>query len=301
VALGLCLGLACCELVINTSHLDSDDGSDGGVKEGAPGPDAQDSGDAKMDGRAPRDGKSPVDDGPPVDAGPFCASQVDAQFCADFDDGSVNYAVPVSWPPPFSFHGTMSLDEDVRVSPPASLRVDLAPSEAGVDADRSVTKLGTGFTATISKFHVAFDLLVDVRDTMDNSQLQPFDVSLGLGNDYFELTFELASPSSGGAGDSGACIYYQLYMDAASPIDQHLFSFARAPTAGDWTHVDISFTLSSTIGTLYAAFNDASVLDGVQFEAGGYTQNPYFELGGTAYWPTAGWVEHIDNFVVWFE
>jgi hypothetical protein len=297
--LGLCLGLACCELVINTSHLDSDDGNDGGVKQGESGPDTRTTGDARtLDGRG--DARGPADGGPPVDAGPFCARQVDARFCADFDDGSVTYAVPKSWPLPLLLNGTMTLDEDAWVSPPASLRVDLAPSEVDVDANRSVTKFGTGFTATISKFHVAFDLRVDALDTTDNSQLQPFDVTLGIGNDVFTLTFELAAGSSGGFGDSGAGIYYQLYTDAGES-NQGMFSFSRAPSVGEWTHVDISFKLTSATGTLSAALNDASVLEGAHFASGGYTHDPYFELGGTSYWPTAGWVEHIDNFVVWFE
>jgi hypothetical protein len=297
--IGLCLGLVCCELLVNTSHLDADygeGGAEGGEeagRDGRPGHDARHPGDAK-----PTRDASPGD-GPQVDvdAGPFCASQIDAKFCADFDDGSVTYAEPMPWGKPDLVNATMSLDTHERRSPPASLEVILFPTEAGIQ--KSVAKLSTVFSQTVSRFRVAFDMRLDVIDMVTQSALEPFDVSFGSSTDNFTLTLELAP--NGGLSDSGAGIYYQRQVDGGEAPGSGVIAFTRAPQAGEWTHIDISFTLNETTGTLNASLNDASVLENATFATGGSMQDPDIELGGTVFAPTRGWTVHFDNFVVWFE
>jgi hypothetical protein len=173
----------------------------------------------------------------------------------------------------------------------------LLSTTEGTDAGKSVAKIGTNLSGTVTNFHVAFDMRLDQVDQVTTSEYLPFDVTLGNDSTFFTLYLDIAP--NGGIGDSGAAIYYQLFVNNTQ-VSSTTFALARAPALGQWTHVDIAFTLGADSGVVTTALNDASVLDGAAFATAGANLDPQLELGGAVFAPTQAWGAHFDNFAVSF-
>jgi hypothetical protein len=192
-----------------------------------------------------------------ADAGPHFCATVDADFCADFDEGNVITAwpMPVTWMPGPTVLGTLALDPTMSPpSPPDALLSATTLDDAGLNYSTAAI-LERSFPVAATALHLDFFVYFQTPPptpvdflmvTMTNSNC-----TMG-GNSNYNLHLRGATDSLGGVSLE--------VVEEQCGVMQPPAAFSSDVLAGKWLHFVIDGTFMGTgqnVGTLIVALGAA--------------------------------------------
>jgi hypothetical protein len=204
----------------------------------------------------------------------YCNALVPAPtFCEDFDEGSLSQG----WTSQFNYGGgTLGLDTQVFVSPPASAHV-VIPAEMGEDYGQAVLNLQ--FEQTFMTADVDFDYICSEVD--DTTVLVVGWSSYTLNLAFNTTNVEVAEELNPSGSESNMWLFAQL--PAGSPL--HVSVTLSTVDTGTGGQIDVYFNHSAT-AAIEQALDSPPIASAVQFDF------------GAVYSQGAGWNANFDNIVV---
>ena len=226
-------------------------------------------GDGSADGVAPGDGST----------SPFCANDLDATFCADFDESTDAMAGFSSLY--LNDGGVNGLDEEFSSSPRAFFSGNRVLG-SGTSAHAAIVRT-TGITPN-SAIHLAFDIRIDSLDTAGKQVEALAIVSNSSTRSSLQLNLKAASSEVGEE---------IIALDGGSSYYPHLFSTKLS--VGSYAHLDITMTFDSISRAIKVTVDGSTVVEALMNAA--FVAGPVDLYLGNAYspGPSSGSNIHYDN------